>query len=140
MDIARADVRYLLENDDFIGDLIKVIIANPNIMDVLIGDIVDGLEDLKEDDPEIVARIMGVVRAGDSPKRNEGSDKTERIEDIRAVGVKTARKMRRSGYESVQQVAEMSMDDIKHRILSASMDNPYFREKIVAYLVKEMRE
>ena len=121
MDIERADVRGLMENADFIGDLINVIIEDPKIREGLVEDIADELEDLIEDDPKIKGRIIEVAKTGDSPKRNEWSDKTERIEDIRGVGAKTAIKMRSSGYETVQQVAETNLDDLEKVGLSASV-------------------
>jgi len=183
MDIERADVRGLMKNADFIGDLINAIIEDPEIREGLVEDIADDLEDLIEEDPEIAGRIIGVAMAGDGPKRNEGGYESERIEDIRGVGAKTAIKMRQCGYDTVQQVAETNLDDmknvglpasvarliidsaremtreqrvmskivpervqepvegtqIKHRILSASKDNQYFRKKVVAHLVKEMQ-
>jgi len=183
MDIEKADVRGLLKNADFIGELINELIEDPEIREGLVEDIADELGDLIEDDPEIAGRIMEVAKTGDSPKMNAGGDNSKKVEDIRGVGAKTAIKMRQCGYESVQQVAEANLDDIKavglpasvarliidsaremtreqrvmskivpekvkepvegtqikHRILSSSLDNHYFHKKVVAYLVKEMQ-
>lgn len=61
--VAEADVRTLLQDQEFIDDVVAKVIADPKVLDELAEDIADELEDILEDDPTFKQKVIEAAMA-----------------------------------------------------------------------------
>ncbi len=61
--VAEADVRTLLQDQEFIDDVVSKVIADPKVLDELAEDIADELEDILEDDPTFKQKVIEAAMA-----------------------------------------------------------------------------
>ncbi len=61
MDINKADVLNLLQDEKFIDDVVKRVVDDPEVLDDLAEEIADEMSDYLEDDPVIKQKIINAA-------------------------------------------------------------------------------
>lgn len=81
MDINKADVLNLLQDEKLIDNVVKRVVDDPEVLDDLAGEIADEMSDYLEDDPAIKQKIISAALGNADFKKRVVKELVDEIGD-----------------------------------------------------------
>ena len=81
MDINKADVLNLLQDEKLIDDVVKKVVDDPEVLDDLAENIADEMSDYLEDDPVIKQKIINAALSNADFKKRVIKELVDEIDD-----------------------------------------------------------
>lgn len=81
MDINKADVLNLLQDEKLVDEVVKKVVDDPEVLDELAEDVADEISDYLEDDPQIRQRIISAAMKSDDFKKRLIKELVDELDD-----------------------------------------------------------